>query len=133
MSHELSDAWLDPSHRAGHVAPVMDAITALCSKHDRETLFHEGQRRRLLLMPVNDVADLAHDPHLRSRDYFAAVEHPALGRTLELPGAAYHFSATTAGIRHAAPAVGEHTDEVLETLLGIDGNERDRLRREGVL
>lgn len=133
IAHELSDDFLDPAYRFQHVALVMDAIAALCAKHDREALFHEGQRRRLLLMPVNDVADLVHDPQLRSRDYFATVEHPALGRTLEIPGAAYHFSATPTGIRSAAPALGEHTDEVLESLLGIGGDERARLRAEGVL
>jgi formyl-CoA transferase len=133
VAHGLSEAWLDPSYRTQHSAPVMDAIAALCAKHDREALFHEGQRRRLLVMPVNDVADLVHDRQLRARDYFAAVAHPTLGRTLELPGAAYHFSATTAGIRTPAPAAGEHTDELLETLLGVDRAERDRLRREGVL
>ncbi|MEX2229992.1 MAG: CoA transferase [Dehalococcoidia bacterium] len=133
VAHALSEAWLDPSYRTQHSAPVMDAIAALCAKHDREALFHEGQRRRLLVMPVNDVADLVHDRQLRARDYFAAVAHPTLGRTLELPGAAYHFSATAAGIRTPAPAAGEHTDELLETLRGVDRAERDRLRREGVL
>ena len=44
-----------------------------------------------------------------------------------------HFSEATAGIRSAAPELGEHTEEVLTTLGGLDPEEIEALRREGVV
>ncbi|MBM3140074.1 MAG: hypothetical protein FJZ92_07635, partial [Chloroflexi bacterium] len=115
--------YQEPRYRATYPAAMTAAIAALCSRHGREWLFHEGQRRRLLLMPVNEVPDLMRDAQLRVRDYFVALEHPELGRSLELTGVPYHFSATPAQLRRPAPRLGEHDDEVLRGLLGMSDAE----------
>jgi crotonobetainyl-CoA:carnitine CoA-transferase CaiB-like acyl-CoA transferase len=37
------------------------------------------------------------------------------------------------GVRMPAPLLGQHTDDVLRDLLGLDDEERARLRRDGVV
>ena len=39
----------------------------------------------------------------------------------------------TPWINRRAPLIGEHTDEILQTLLGIDEEERAELRDKGVI
>ena len=119
IEHEChGEEWADPRYRTPRLDTVNEAIRSLCARLPREEVFHEGQRRRLLVMPVNDTADLLVDAQLRDRGFFREVDHPALGRSLTLPGPAYHFSGGEAGIARPAPAPGEHTAEVLAEWLG---------------
>ena len=108
--------WGDPPFRAAHTEVTAGVLEALCAKHDRAHLFHEGQRRRMLVMPVNHARDLLADGHLQERGFFNRIEHEELGRTLVDAGPPYRFSATPARLARRAPLLGEHTDEVLNAL-----------------
>lgn len=121
VPHQVhGEDWFNPAHRMANAAAVGEAIGGLMERLPREVVFHEGQRRRLLVMPVNDVADLLRDEQLRSRDFFVPLDHPSLGRSFEVPGAPYHFSATPAGVTRCAPALGEHNAEVCREWLDLD-------------
>jgi benzylsuccinate CoA-transferase BbsE subunit len=90
-------------------------FSRLAMKRTKAELYEAAKRVRLPLCPVNDPADLANSPQLAARDYFVAVDHPPTGRTLRMPGAPYKLSASPARIRRA-PALGEHTGEILGEL-----------------
>jgi benzylsuccinate CoA-transferase BbsE subunit len=66
-------------------------------------------RRKILIAPVNAMADLPQDPQLVHRGFFGRVAHPALGRDLIFPGAPYRMSEpvwrTAAAPALAEPAV----------------------------
>ena len=50
------------------------------------------------------------------------------------PGdAPWRMSRTSAGVRAPAPLMGQHTDEVLSTVLGCSDEEIARLREAGAL
>ena len=106
------EEWRDPAYRLEHAGETSDAIEQLAARFDRDALFHEGQRRRLLVMAVNNVEDLLADEQLRERDFFVSVEHPELDRTLTDAGVPYHMSRTPAAVTRRAPLLGEHNDEV---------------------
>jgi benzylsuccinate CoA-transferase BbsF subunit len=82
--------------------------------------------------PVEDFADLHHDPQLAHRAHFPSVEHPVLGRH-PVETNALRFSAARARVPAPAPRLGEHTEHVLRELLGMPAAEFDRLRAAGVL
>jgi crotonobetainyl-CoA:carnitine CoA-transferase CaiB-like acyl-CoA transferase len=107
------EGWRDPVYQAQHRAEIVSAIEALAQRHDRAELFREGQRRRMLVMPVNNARDLVEDEHLRERRFFSTVEHAGLGRPLTDVGPPYRFSATPAALRRAAPRLGEDSEEIL--------------------
>ena len=68
-------------------------------------------------------ATLGDNPQLRARGFFEAVAHPVTG-THELPGLPMRFSAhRERWYRAPAPTLGQHTDEVLRELLGLDDDE----------
>ena len=52
---------------------------------------------------------------------------------MKLIGSPIKLSDTPVTYRYAPPTLGQHTDEVLEELLGMGAAERDTLRSKGVI
>ncbi|WP_103174907.1 CaiB/BaiF CoA-transferase family protein [Paracoccus sp. SY] len=62
--------------------------------------------------PVYDIADISEDPHFAQREIVVDVEDADNG-SLPQHNVFPRFSATAGGFRHPAPAIGEHTAEIL--------------------
>ncbi len=85
--------------------------------------------------PVLNASGLLADPHLRARNLFETVEHPAetgLERR-EYLGRGWKLSGNSLRIRRPAPGLGEANDYVLAEILGLSPNEIANLRQEGVI
>jgi crotonobetainyl-CoA:carnitine CoA-transferase CaiB-like acyl-CoA transferase len=52
---------------------------------------------------------------------------------VDLIGNPLKLSQTPVAYRTAPPFLGQHTDEVLEELLGLDASARQRLRENGII
>ncbi len=78
-------------------------ISDLTQKYTVDELYHEGQRRHIAMTPVQNVAQVAADPHLARRGFFEQVEQVE-GDALTMPGAPYRLSATPWRIERPAPA-----------------------------
>jgi formyl-CoA transferase/CoA:oxalate CoA-transferase len=89
------------------------------------------EARDVLCAPVNRYADLPHDPQVIATRLIVEQEHPRAGRfrTLDTP---IRFERTPGGIRTPAPALGEHTDTVLDEA-GLAPAEIAALREGGVI
>jgi formyl-CoA transferase len=79
---------------------------------------------------VRSYAEAAHDAHVRERDMLQ--ETVVEGGRVPLTGPAAKFSRTPTRIRTGPPALGEHTDAILEEL-GVPEDERAQLRADGVI
>jgi crotonobetainyl-CoA:carnitine CoA-transferase CaiB-like acyl-CoA transferase len=82
--------------------------------------------------PINDVAEALASPQTVGREMVTEFEHPVAGlvRMLGLP---LRFDGTPSSIRRHPPMLGEHTDEVLIELAGLDAEEVEALRSRGIL
>ncbi|HEY7268511.1 MAG TPA: CoA transferase [Dehalococcoidia bacterium] len=127
------DEWLDPAYRAQHPGAANPAIEALCAKHRRDEMFHQGQKRLISIMPVNDVDDIVADQQLNQRGFFREFEHPESVKPLVDAGPVAAMSATPLQIWRRAPLLGEHNAEVYGGLLGMREGEIAVLRSEGVI
>jgi crotonobetainyl-CoA:carnitine CoA-transferase CaiB-like acyl-CoA transferase len=81
--------------------------------------------------PVLSLEEVARDPQLRERGMIVEWEAPD-GRKIGMVNHPLQFSETPASIRRPAPALGEHTDEVLREA-GYGDDEVARLRKAGAI
>jgi glutaryl-CoA transferase len=81
---------------------------------------------------INSVAEALDDSHAAARDMIAAVEHPLFG-TLRMLGIPFKFSDTACSVRLPPPLLGQHTDEILATELGLDTQAITQLHRDKVV
>ncbi|WP_214102608.1 CaiB/BaiF CoA transferase family protein [Acrocarpospora catenulata] len=115
--------------RAEEVEELVAGVTAGA---DRFELMDRLQEAGVPAGVVLKGSDLLADPRLRSRGHFWALDHAEMG-TLDYNGPAYRFEKTPSRLTSAAPLIGEHTDEVMREVLGLDDDTIARLRADGVL
>ncbi|MDI6754345.1 MAG: CaiB/BaiF CoA-transferase family protein [Thermodesulfobacteriota bacterium] len=82
--------------------------------------------------PMNNIAQVVQDPHIREREMIVEVEHHRAGK-LKVAGTPMKFSRTACKIEKASPDVGEHTVEVLSGMLGMSSEDIERLAAEGAV
>ncbi|MEM1151681.1 MAG: CoA transferase [Pseudomonadota bacterium] len=81
--------------------------------------------------PVNTAKEMLADAHMAARNAIVRLAHPVLG-DVPMQAPTPKLSETPAHLRTSAPALGEHTDEILAGL-GLDGATIDTLRRQGIV
>lgn len=81
---------------------------------------------------VRDAREAIEDEHLRRRGFWAYLDHPEVGVTL-YNRAPIVFSRTPLEMKSAAPAIGQHTREVLGGMLGYSHDEIEELASQAVL
>jgi len=79
--------------------------------------------------PVLNIEQLLEDPQLLMRDMIVEVNDPLFGK-VKLPATPMRFSETTVINANPAPLLGEHTEEVLKTLLKMSEDEIAQLRAD---
>ena len=82
--------------------------------------------------PVNTIDKVAQDPQVKHREMIKEFNHSRLGR-VKAVNTPVKLSRTATGNDSSSPDLGEHTDELLKDLLGMDEQEISSLREEGVI
>ena len=82
--------------------------------------------------PINDLAHVFKDPQIVARGMQISMQHPRYG-TMPLVANPIRLSETPVQYRHAPPTLGEHTEEVLTELLGIDAEQMARMRDDNIV
>ncbi len=109
-----------------------DAVEARTRRRTTAEIVELMDRAGVPVAPVHSRASLVEDPQVRHRELLVETTHPTAGRIRQVRPAA-RFSATPTGLHRAAPRFGEHTDEVLGELLGLDGDALAALRHAGAV
>ncbi|MDP6716290.1 MAG: CoA transferase, partial [SAR202 cluster bacterium] len=116
---ELADdpKFTDPSGRSDpEVAMAFDEFYFpwLMERTKLEAV-KDAQDHQLLAGPINTVEDIFGDPHFEHRDFWDSIDHPETGE-LKYTGRPFKMSGAELPPRNAAPLLGQHTVEVLESL-----------------
>ncbi|KAJ1885923.1 hypothetical protein LPJ81_006802, partial [Coemansia sp. IMI 209127] len=89
--------------------------SVLAEKSTEETLaFLEGSG--LPFGPVNNIRQTFDHPQLKARNVVRQIDHPFAGN-IKLVGPAVEYSHSTVGIRLPPPMLGQHTEQVLRSVL----------------
>jgi crotonobetainyl-CoA:carnitine CoA-transferase CaiB-like acyl-CoA transferase len=117
--------------RAQNAAALVAELDAIFATHTREEwgrIF--AAEEELWWAPVQSVEEVLADPQVAAAG--GLVEVPDAGSTTTFPATPVDFSATPWAPRWMAPAIGQHTDEILAEL-GRDPAAIAELRRDGVV
>lgn len=90
------------------------------------------QAKRIPCAPVNNFAQALSNPQILARNMVVEVAHP-MGGAAKMPGNPIKLSETHEDTFSPPPLVGQHTDEILQSLLGKTGDELIKLRVVGVI
>lgn len=127
--------YVDNPSRVRHM-PALDAeIGAWTQQFTVEELEEKISGADIPSTRIYDMADVAADPQFVSRAMVQPVQDARLGEVLhpgvvpKMPGPDNEDNA----VRWAGPRVGEHNDDVLGSVLGLDQAEIDRLRKEDII
>jgi len=119
----LPEGWagLDRSARRAREDEIEDALAAWTAGRDPDELAERLQAAGVPAHAVQHSAQVCADPQLRHRGYVQEVEHPRHGTVL-VEGSQVRWSRTQPGPAFGGPPVGQHTQYVLEELLGYDAD-----------
>ena len=81
---------------------------------------------------VNTIDKIVDDPNIKLREMIVEVEHPRAGK-VKITDTPIKLSLTPGKVEKASPLLGEHTEEILNELLGFSKEEIKSLKKEGVV
>ena len=108
---------------------VMQKLTDTIAKIERAKLLRMLDEVEVPIGPVNDVAEILADPHVRARGLVGSFDYPEVGefKALALP---YKFLGWDNPAIGAPPALGADTDRVLGEMLGYSTEKITQLKNE---
>ena len=97
--------------------PIMDMCYAMAANLTQAEATERFLQERVAFAMVLTAAEMVDDPHAVAIGMFEEFDHPVVGRA-RLPRHPTQFHETPASLAGGAPALGQHTDEIL-TELGL--------------
>jgi crotonobetainyl-CoA:carnitine CoA-transferase CaiB-like acyl-CoA transferase len=121
----------EPAARKAREGELASLLEETLSRHTTEHWMGVLERAGVVAGHIYNMAQVYSDPHVRAREMVVDVEDPRLG-LLHHIGIPVKLSATPGSIRRRAPALGEHSREVLLES-GFDQAEVAALAASGVV
>ena len=111
---EFPELWLE---KIGELTPeriarARQGLVDWLSTRDKNDAAAEAQALGITLVPINNTPETLENPQFQHRGYYQEVEHPVLGKAL-YPTVPYKMTETPAKIAAPAPALGQHSAELL--------------------
>lgn len=133
IGHDGEDPrFATAAERRRHGADLEAAVREWARRKTRREVWDGLRDLGYFGAPVLSLGEVFEDPHIKERRAFVERDHPTAGPvTLLAPW--IHLSTTPSAIRDDAPAIGQHTDEVLGGLLGLTAAELRDLRAQRIV
>jgi formyl-CoA transferase/CoA:oxalate CoA-transferase len=139
MAALLQEPWLsaDPrfatnSDRVHHYDALRAELRRIFATWKRDTVVRALTDAGVPCGAVRSVTETLADPQLAARGMIVPITHPIAG-DIRVLGNPLKLSATPLEIRTPPPALGQHTDAILKSDLGLPEEDIARLRRDGAI
>ena len=129
--------WLDnpnyntPDARLPRLAEVYSEIEKWTMTRNKMEVMETLNRVNVPCGPILSMKELAEEPALRNTGTVVEVDHPKRGKYLTL-GNPIKLSDSPADVRRS-PFLGEHTEEILKTVVGMTDDEIQAARQQGAI
>jgi CoA:oxalate CoA-transferase len=126
------DRFRTNADRNAHEAELKATIEAWTSAHTADDAVAALAEAGIPASPVLSVGDVVESDHIAHREMTSVVEHPTLG-DVPLVHQPVRFSGADRTIQRPPPLLGEHTRELLASVLGLDEKQIDALTEQNVI
>ena len=123
----LGDQYADDARQA----EIRAGMEQIFRSRTRDEWFERLKDKDLCISPVLSVAEAAESEHAKARNSIVAHRHPVAGDT-RLLASPIRLRNAPASIRRHAPALGEHSAQILQSL-GYDDGAIAQLAARGVI
>ena len=129
----LSDPrFADDLARGENAGPIGERMNAWCASRSTAEAVDALNGAMIPSAPAYSMQQTLDDPHIAEVESFVDLEYPGMARPAPVARPSVRLTGTPATIRHRAPTLGEHTDEILSSL-GYTGDEIAAFRAERVV
>ena len=126
------DRFATHSARGANAALLDDMIAEWTSTIDADDLLHALAEGAVPAGRIFRAKDMLADPHFAAREAIVRIAHPEFGE-VPMQNVAPRLTASPGRVRRTGPDLGEHTDEVLREVAGLDDAAIEALRSDGVI
>ena len=126
------DKSLSLDERRQQQAEIEDALIAWTAQRSADEVETSLQSNGISAHRLATTEDAANDPQLAHRNHFLRLPHTLHGETV-LEGPRYLHSATPGAPTRPAPQYGEHNEQILKDVLGLNDAEIEDLAASGAL
>jgi CoA:oxalate CoA-transferase len=92
----------------------------------------ELANHQLVFEIVRSPTEIGDDPQVLANDYVVETQQSAIGRVKRI-GLPLHINGNSCAVGDAAPMLGQHTEEVLMSVMGLTWKEIDELHSSGAI
>jgi crotonobetainyl-CoA:carnitine CoA-transferase CaiB-like acyl-CoA transferase len=131
---ELADdpRFAKNSNRVENRAALIAILSEIFLGRDTDAWMRLLNEAGVPCAPVQTVDQVFSAPQVLHRKMLVEIDHPKAG-PVRMAGIPVKFSATPASVRLPPPLLGQHTEEILTSWLGMDGGQVDELKKTGVV
>jgi len=118
--------------RVKNRSAVVQELNRIFAEQDVHEWLEKLTAAGLPCAPINSLPQVFADPQTQARQMIMEADHPTAG-TVRMTGFPYKFSATPAELHTPPPLLGQHTEEILTTVLDYSSEEVSALRDKGAI
>jgi crotonobetainyl-CoA:carnitine CoA-transferase CaiB-like acyl-CoA transferase len=140
------DQWLrfkeiigEPMNRFGNLKDRLSKLDDLDKSIAEWTYSKEAQKLMYILQEAeipaaatHTMSSLLNDPHLNSRNFWQWLDRAVVGNQPN-PSAPFKVNGERLPIKTPAPTLGQHNQEILTKILGLNQDEINRLEKIGII
>jgi crotonobetainyl-CoA:carnitine CoA-transferase CaiB-like acyl-CoA transferase len=133
LTHLLEDErFATNAARVQNRQLVTDTLTPIMQQHPTGWWIDKLEALKIGCGPINTLAQVFTDPHVVARGMVMEMEH-ATGGAMKMIANPVKLSETPADYRLPPPVLGQHTEHVLSSKLGLSAAELATLREKGII
>ncbi|MCE2458482.1 MAG: CoA transferase [Dehalococcoidia bacterium] len=123
--------FVEPRDRMVNIDELVSTLDAIFSQQSSDHWLEKLANAGVPAGPIYDLDEVYSDPQVQAREMMVETDHPVAGRVKNI-GIPIKLSETPGQFQRPAPALGQHTNEVL-TDLGCSPDDIEKLRGEGIV